>query len=86
MQIKEAFDKFKKERHAEDKGRNFDLLQSIYASTEFFDTSLCKVADIPLSSLANKEKAYFALFPIENFNLPFQNMFLQIEKLVNAKQ
>ena len=37
--IIEAFHQFCKERHAEDKGKNFNLLQEIYSKTEFFDIS-----------------------------------------------
>ena len=76
--IQETFKQFCKERHAEDKGRNFDLLQEIYANTEFFDTSLCKVTEIPLMSTADKGNALVSFFPIDNFNLPFQNIFLQV--------
>ena len=38
--ITEVFKQFCKERHAEDKGKNFNLLQEVYANTELFDISL----------------------------------------------
>jgi hypothetical protein len=75
MLVTEAFKQFTKERHAEDKGKNFNLLQEVYASTEFFDISLYnrdndnapKIrANINLTeysaSISNK---------LENFSLPF---------------
>ena len=78
--IKEIFKQFCKERHAEDKGRNHDLLQSIYASTEFFDTTLYKIVDVPQQFAQLDEKTYMSIFPIENFSLPFQNNFIKIEE------
>ena len=47
--IQEVFKQFCKERHAEDKGKNYDLLQETYASTEFFDTTLYEVTGIPFT-------------------------------------
>ena len=78
MNIKETFEQFCKERHAEDKGRNFDLLQTIYASTEFFDTTLCHVTQIPYEFEQWNNKSYVGSFPIENLSTPFQNMFIQV--------
>ena len=78
--IQEIFKQFCKERHTEDKGRNYDLLQEIYASTEFFDTTLYKFTSIPYNFEQWNSKTYIATFPIENFSLPFQNNFIKIEE------
>ena len=37
--VTELFKQFCKERHAEDKGKNYDKLQEVYANTELFDLS-----------------------------------------------
>ena len=76
--IKEIFSQFCKERHAEDKGRNHDLLQEIYASTEFFDTTLYKIVSIPIQEFPPIDNKYMAFFPIEDFSIPFQNNFIKI--------
>ena len=87
--ITEIFKQFCKERHAEDKsqtkGKNFNLLQEVYANTELFDISLydfskdtetCKGSQIikrdntrSISFITNKEVC-----------LPFQNNFIKCEK------
>ena len=76
--IQEVFKQFCKERHAEDKGRNFDKLQEIYASTEFFDTTLYEVIGVSLQNFTNKDKAYMADFPVREFCMPFQNVFIRV--------
>ena len=43
--ITDVFKQFCKERHEEDKGRNFNTLQEIYANTEFFDLSLYSITE-----------------------------------------
>lgn len=78
--IQDIFKQFCKERHAEDKGKNHDLLQSIYASTEFFDTTLYKFVGIPIQELPSIDESYRALFSIENLSLPFQNNFIKINE------
>ena len=75
--IQEVFKQFCKERHEEDKGKNFDLLQSVYASTEFFDTTLYKFTGIPLTTYYNP--VHCAEFPLTDYNLPFQNIFSKID-------
>lgn len=75
--IQEVFKQFCKERHAEDKGKNFNLLQSTYASTEFFDTSLYKTVGIPVT-LSKQGNDYVTTFSINNFSLPFQNNFIKL--------
>lgn len=78
--IQDIFKQFCKERHAEDKGRNHDLLQSIYAQTEFFDITLYKLVEIPMQELSSIDESYRALFSIENLSLPFQNNFIRINE------
>jgi len=78
--IQEVFKQFCKERHAEDKGKNFDLLQETYASTEFFDTSLFKYVDIKCDFEKWNSKTYMAYFPTEDLCLPFQNNFVKLEE------
>ena len=81
VNVKEVFSQFCKERHAEDKGRNYDLLQEIYASTEFFDVSMQdnttdKIQDvsIEMERAGNTIKGTFKT--TEGINLPFQNNFI----------
>ena len=80
--IKEVFAQFCKERHAEDKGRNYDLLQHVYAHTEFFDTTLYKITGVPLNFEQRDSKTYIATFPIEDFSIPFQNNFIKIDEKI----
>ena len=76
--IQEVFKQFCKERHTEDKGKNHDLLQEIYASTEFFDTTLYEFTGVPLINFMHKDNTYMVNFPIKDFALPFQNVFVRI--------
>ena len=78
--IQDSFKQFCKERHAEDKGRNYDMLQEIYANTEFFDTTLLEVPKIEYYLNKYNSKTYLAEFSLENFALPFQNSFIMIEE------
>ena len=82
MQIKEAFKKFTEERHKEDKGKNHDMLQEIYASTEFFDISLIDKGYSTLNNFKQIEKdnTYKADFPIEAFCLPFSNAWVKLNE------
>ena len=77
--IQEVFKQFCKERHAEDKGKNHDLLQEIYASTEFFDTSLLEAECPNLENFSHTDYLYKANFTIKEFNLPFQNSFIKVD-------
>lgn len=43
--VQDVFKQFCKERHAEDKGRNYNLLQEVYANTELFDLSNIEVGE-----------------------------------------
>ena len=75
--IQEVFKQFCKERHAEDKGKNYDLLQEIYANTEFFDMEfLDRPSEFEPNEFEYSLKKCRADFPIENFSLPFQNIFI----------
>ena len=79
--IQEVFKQFCKERHAEDKGRNHDLLQEVYASTEFFDTTLYKLTGIEMTPIRESLKGngdLISTFPIENFSMPFPNLFMEV--------
>ena len=78
--IQEVFKQFCKERHAEDKGKNHDLLQEVYASTEFFDTTLYKFVGIEYDFDKFNSKTYMAYFPTEDLCIPFQNNFIKIEE------
>ncbi len=54
--VAEVFKEFCKERHAEDKGRNYNKLQEVYANTELFDLTFCPSwNDLKLS----KQKPYY---------------------------
>lgn len=80
--VAEVFKQFCKERHAEDKGKNYDLLQEVYASTEFFDTSLYDHSkDAETNVTLNTEKTSYGMKCIiktpEGVNLPFQNNFIK---------
>lgn len=76
--IQDIFKQFCKERHTEDKGKNYDLLQEVYANTEFFDMEfLDRPSELPeLTNFICEPLKNSADFPIENFNLPFQNLFV----------
>lgn len=80
--IKEIFSQFCKERHAEDKGKNYDLLQEIYANTEFFDMSMqdnttdkVQEVSIEMERVGNTVQCTFKT--TEGINLPFQNNFIK---------
>ena len=80
MQIKEAFKKFTEERHAEDKGRNHDLLQEIYASTEFFDMSLYNFEGAVLHGFSLVHDEYVGTYTVEDLSLPFQNTWIKLKE------
>ena len=77
--MKEVFKQFCKERHTEDKGRNFDMLQEVYAGTEFFDLTLCgsTVADVHIHKI-NNTNFYTALLGTEKICLPFSSVFVKV--------
>ena len=76
--IKDIFKAFCKERHAEDKGRNFDTLQEIYAKTELFDLSFVPYDESPMiyaSRSLNYAKIEKDIF--KNLSLPFECQFIK---------
>ena len=88
LNIKDAFKAFCKERHAEDKGRNFDLLQEVYANTELFDLSFLPLITkeeiesfFGVGNKANiknengKEVYTIPLINLQEFALPFESVF-----------
>lgn len=86
LPITELFKQFCKERHAEDKGRNYDTLQEIYAKTELFDLSFLE-RDIPdLSKYIkkgeeNKLGQEIISLDLEKFtelSLPFDNQYIKV--------
>ena len=77
--VKDLFKQFCKERHAEDKGRNFDMLQEIYANTELFDLSFVPYDDSPMiyfSKSLNYVRIEKDIF--KNLSLPFENQFIKL--------
>lgn len=81
MSVTELFKQFCKERHAEDKGRNYDTLQEIYAKTELFDLSFVPYNDSPMIYFSKKlnfasiEKDFF-----KNISLPFESQFAKMNE------
>lgn len=86
--IKDIFKAFCKERHAEDKGRNFDLLQEVYANTELFDLSFLPLitteeieyffgdrSDAHIETENGKEIYTIPLIDLQDFALPFESVF-----------
>ena len=83
LSVTELFKQFCKERHAEDKGRNYDTLQEIYARTELFDLSLLpKVAPNTLpfenGNLKNEQELIFENDCFKNITLPFESQFVKV--------
>lgn len=83
--ITEVFKHFCKERHEEDKGKNFNLLQEVYANTELFDISLydflknintCKGSEI----IKRGNTRAISFITNETLCLPFQSNFIKCEK------
>ena len=86
LSIHDTFKQFCKERHAEDKGKNFNLLQEVYANTELFDISLydfslnlrtCKGSEVIKNG--NTRAICFTLE--KELSLPFQNNFIKCESV-----
>ena len=79
--IQDIFKQFCKERHAEDKGKNYDLLQEVYAQTEFFDMEFLDDTECAeLTNYVHTPNNSRADFPIENFSLPFQSIFVRYDE------
>ena len=84
--VKDLFKQFCKERHAEDKGRNYNMLQEIYANTELFDLSFLPKENAKLSTLVGrnayseltKNKTVFYNDFFKNLSIPFEEQFVKI--------
>ena len=86
LSIHDTFKQFCKERHAEDKGKNFNLMQEVYANTELFDISLydfslnkrtCKGSEV----IKNGSTRAMCFTPEKELSLPFQNNFIKCESV-----
>ena len=86
LSIHDTFKQFCKERHAEDKGKNFNLLQEVYANTELFDISLydfslnkrtCKGSEV----IKDGSIRAMCFTPEKELSLPFQNNFIKCESV-----
>lgn len=85
MFITDAFKQFCKERHAEDKKKNYDTLQEIYANTELFNMSFVGKTDSSLLAFkqVNREVEGYSTVVFEEFKdicLPFANNFIQTDR------
>ena len=85
LSIHDTFKQFCKERHAEDKGKNFNLMQEVYANTELFDISLydfslnprtCKGSEI----IKRGNSRAISFITDKEICLPFQSNFIKCEK------
>ena len=82
MYIKDVFTQFTKERHAEDKGKHHDMLQEVYANTEFIDLSLYQLEELPLENFEEGRNCHSTNFICGDFSLPFENNFVKLSDLV----
>lgn len=78
--ITEAFQRFQKDRHNEDKGRHFNELQEVYASTELFDLTRLNLsttedcdADVILDAILTVDDI------LSDLSLPFSALFIHIK-------
>ena len=87
--VTELFKQFCKERHAEDKGRNYDMLQEVYAKTELFDLSLLPKTAPDMTPFNNSNHTYkggqleeliFTDTTFKNITLPFESQFIRLGK------
>lgn len=79
--IKDLFKQFCKDRHAEDKGRNFDTLQEVYAKTELFDLSFLDHVTGNLQfqgDVENNDTWVLYLDEFKNISLPFEVQFAKL--------
>ena len=83
--VTDIFKQFCEEKHAEDKGRNFNLLQEVYANTELFDLSLYdqKFSEEGLHLFRKEGLDFKANFPYPNFSLPFPSIFMKLNDYVS---
>lgn len=90
LNVIDLFKQFCKERHAEDKGRNFDMLQEIYAKTELFDLSFLSKEAPDLAPFWNGDHTYtennfidevhFTDDTFKSITLPFESQFIKVGK------
>lgn len=94
MLVTEAFKQFCKERHAENKGKNFNLLQEIYANTELFDISLydfskdfenCKIEMVSDVEKKNKKSKLSFVMLKKDIALPFKSIFIKVERATDKE-
>ena len=85
--VTELFKQFCKERHAEDKGKNYDKLQEIYANTELFDLSFLPVGYFGTDDLFREDKcevytvgstADITHEMLKSLSLPFESQFISL--------
>lgn len=78
--IQEVFKRFQKDRHNEDKGRNFNLLQEIFAKAELFDLTRLDIGNFPKQDVHHSiNEFYIENKSISDLSLPFEAMFIHIE-------
>ena len=87
--VTELFKQFCKERHAEDRGRNHDMLQEVYAKTELFDLSFLPKTTPDMSPFNESEHTYkgehlkeliFTNTAFKDITLPFESQFIILGK------
>ena len=87
--VTELFKQFCKERHAEDRGRNHDMLQEVYAKTELFDLSFLPKTTPDMSPFDESEHTYkgehlkeliFTNTAFKDITLPFESQFIKLGK------
>lgn len=87
--IRESFKQFCRNRHVEDKGKNHDLLQGVYAETEFFDLSILLEGEEDkgkhIGAVKDKENLVkftrnenTILATLKSISLPFKNCFIRL--------
>lgn len=76
--ITDVFERFQKDRHNEDKGRNFNLLQETYSKAELFDVSKLLVGKFPQVKV-NKSDKFIIVDDDVDVALPFECMFIHVE-------
>lgn len=77
--IKEVFKRFQKDRHNEDKGKNFNLLQDVFSSAELFD-----VTKFPLPVIKYDIEDFGMMISynskvLKNLSLPFACQFIHVD-------
>lgn len=77
--VTELFKQFCKERHTEDKGKNYDKLQEIYANTELFDLSFLPYDEggVFFHSISGNKLTMHASW-LKGISLPFESQFITV--------